>query len=90
MFSSSQFLDLSNKIKDIVKSSPFADVDKNIHALIKGALTKMELVTREEFDVQTEVLRNAREQLASLEAKLAELEKQVVKEPVSTEQTEQQ
>jgi ubiquinone biosynthesis accessory factor UbiK len=90
MFSSSQFQDLSNKIKDIVKSSPLADVDKNIHALIKGALTKMELVTREEFDVQTEVLRHAREQLATLEAKLAELEKQIVKEPISTEQTKQQ
>ena len=89
MFSSSQFQDLSNKIKDIVKSSPLADVDKNIHALIKGALTKMELVTREEFDVQTEVLRHAREQLARLEAKLAELEKQIVKEPVSIEQSKQ-
>ena len=88
MFSSSQFQDLSNKIKDIVKSSPLADVDKNIHALIKGALTKMELVTREEFDVQTEVLIHAREQLARLEAKLAELEKQIVKEPVSIEQTQ--
>ena len=90
MFSSSQFQDLSNKIKDIVKSSPLADVDKNIHALIKGALTKMELVTREEFDVQTEVLIHAREQLARLEAKLAELEKQIVKEPVSIGQTNQQ
>jgi len=88
MFSSSQFQDLSNKIKDIVKSSPLADVDKNIHALIKGTLTKMELVTREEFDVQTEVLIHAREQLARLEAKLAELEKQIVKEPVSIEQTQ--
>ena len=88
MFNSSQFQDLSNKIKDIVKSSPLADVDKNIHALIKGTLTKMELVTREEFDVQTEVLIHAREQLARLEAKLAELEKQIVKEPVSIEQTQ--
>ena len=90
MFNSSQFQDLSNKIKDIVNSSPLADVDKNIHALIKGALTKMELVTREEFDVQTDVLRHAREQLASLEAKLAVLEQQVLKELVSAEQTKQQ
>lgn len=74
MFNSIQFQDLSNKIKDIIKSSPLADVDKNVDALIKGALTKMELVTREEFDVQTEVLRRAREQLTSLETKLAALE----------------
>ena len=80
MLNSPQFQDLSNKIKDIVNSSPLADVDKNVHALIKGALTKMELVTREEFDVQTEVLRHAREQLASLETKLAALEAQLQKE----------
>ncbi|WP_047540112.1 accessory factor UbiK family protein [Methylotenera versatilis] len=80
MLNSSQFQDLSNKIKDIVNSSPLADVDKNIHALIKGALTKMELVTREEFDVQVEVLRHAREQLDSLEVKLAALEEQMLKE----------
>lgn len=80
MLNPSQFQDLSNKIKDIVKSSPLADVDKNIHALIKGALTKMELVTREEFDVQAEVLRHAREQLDSLEIKLAALEEQLLAE----------
>lgn len=84
MFNSSQFQDLSNKIKDIAKSSPLSDVDKNVHALIKGALTKMELVTREEFDVQTEVLRHAREQLLELETKLATLEAQLQNKPIST------
>jgi BMFP domain-containing protein YqiC len=61
----------------MTSSSPLADMDKNIHALIKGVLTKMELVTREEFDVQAEVLRNAREQLAALEAKLELLEQKL-------------
>ena len=74
MFNSAKIEELSNKIKEMAASSPLADMDKNIHALIKGALTKMELVTREEFDVQTEVLRHAREQLATLEAKLEALE----------------
>ena len=77
MLKSPKFEDLSNKIKEIISSSPLADVDKNIHALIKGALTKMELVTREEFDVQTEVLRHAREQLTQLEAKLEILEEKL-------------
>lgn len=66
--------EISSKIKEIVNNSPLADMDKNIHALIKGAFTKMELVSREEFDVQAEVLRNTREKLVTLEAKLAELE----------------
>lgn len=77
MFNSSKIEELSNKIKEMAASSPLADMDKNIHALIKGALTKMELVTREEFDVQTEVLRHARDQLATLEAKLEALEQKL-------------
>ncbi len=74
MFSTDKLSEISNKIKDIVKDSPIGDAEKNIHALLKGMLTKMELVSREEFDVQAEVLRNTREKLNQLEAKLAELE----------------
>ena len=66
--------DISSKIKELINKSPLEDMDKNIHALIQGAFTKMELVSREEFDVQAEVLRNTREKLVKLEAKLAELE----------------
>ena len=79
MFTSQVLNDLSNKINDLIKSSPLADVEKNINALIQGAFTKMELVSREEFDVQAEVLRNTREKLVKLEAKLAELEADLIK-----------
>lgn len=74
MLSSEKINELSIKIKEIISSSPLGDVEKNIHALLKGALTKLELVTREEFDVQAEVLRSTKEKLSQLEAKLAELE----------------
>lgn len=74
MFSTDKLNEISNKIKEIVSVSPLADAEKNIHALLKSMFTKMELVTREEFDVQAEVLRNTREKLNQLEAKLAELE----------------
>jgi len=74
MFNSQLINDLSSKINDIIKNSPLQEVEKNINALIRGAFTKMELVSREEFDVQAEVLRNAREQLANLEAKISALE----------------
>jgi hypothetical protein len=66
--------EISNKIKEVVASSPLADVEKNLNALLKSAFTKMELVTREEFEVQAEVLRHTREKLDLLEARLAELE----------------
>ncbi len=74
MLTSENISNLSNKIREIIKSSPIADVEKNINALIKGVFTKMELVSREEFDVQAEVLRNTREKLARLEKQLAEFE----------------
>ncbi|HEY0841231.1 accessory factor UbiK family protein [Methylotenera sp.] len=66
--------EISNKIKEVMATSPLADVEKNLNALLKGAFTKMELVTREEFEVQAEVLRHTREKLEALEARLAELE----------------
>lgn len=74
MLSSDKLNELSLKIKEIISSSPLGDAEKNIHALVKGALTKMELVTREEFDVQAEVLRSTKEKLSQLESELAELE----------------
>ncbi|WP_047552250.1 accessory factor UbiK family protein [Methylotenera sp. G11] len=74
MLDSQKINEISNKIKDVVSSSPLGDVEKNLNALLRGVFTKMELVTREEFEVQAEVLRNTRQKLALLEARLAELE----------------
>ncbi len=74
MINTEKLNEISNKIKGIVNDSPLGDAEKNLHALLKSMLTKMELVSREEFDVQAEVLRNTREKLSQLEAKLAELE----------------
>ena len=76
MLDAQKINEISNKIKELAAESPLGDVEKNIHALLKGVFTKMELVTREEFDVQAEVLRNTRQKLELLEAKLAELEAQ--------------
>jgi BMFP domain-containing protein YqiC len=73
MFNNEKLNEISNKIKGIVSDSPLGDAEKNIHALLKGVFTKMELVSREEFDVQAEVLRNTREKLNQLEVKLTEV-----------------
>jgi BMFP domain-containing protein YqiC len=51
-----------------------ADVEKNIHTLLQGAFAKLDLVTREEFDVQSKVLARTREKLEELERLVAELE----------------
>ncbi len=77
MLNAEKINEISSKINELIKSSPIADIEKNIYALIQGAFTKMELVSREEFDVQTEVLRKTREQLTKMEARLIELETQL-------------
>ncbi len=74
MLSTTKLNEISNKIKEVVSGSPLGDVEKNMHALLKGVFTKMELISREEFDVQAEVLRNTRQKLEQLEIKLAALE----------------
>lgn len=74
--------EISIKIKEMVGSSPLGDIEKNVNALLKSAFTKMELVSREEFDIQAEVLANTRNKLVLLEAKLAEIEATVKNVPV--------
>jgi BMFP domain-containing protein YqiC len=70
-----QFIeDLSSKIRELAKDSPAKDMEKNFRALLQGAFTKLELVSREEFDIQVDVLRHAREKLDLLQAKLTKLE----------------
>jgi BMFP domain-containing protein YqiC len=50
------------------------DLEKNIHTLLQGTLAKLDLVTREEFDTQTQVLLRTREKLEQLEKTIAGLE----------------
>jgi len=74
MLNNEKLREISNKIREIVKDSPLPDIEKNIDALLKSMFTKMELVTSEEFDVQTEVLKRTRQKLEELEKKLSEIE----------------
>jgi BMFP domain-containing protein YqiC len=53
------------------------DMEKNLRAALQSTLSKLELVTRDEFDVQAAVLQRTREKLEALEARIAELETQL-------------
>jgi len=74
----------AKKIEEIVQSvsnalpSGFtamqADVEKNIRAAMSSTFAKLDLVTREEFDIQTQVLHRTREKLDALAQRVAELE----------------
>ena len=66
--------DIDRRMRDILARSPAADLEKNLRALLQSAFSRLDLVTREEFDIQREVLARTRAKLEALEAKLAELE----------------
>jgi BMFP domain-containing protein YqiC len=73
------FEELDRKMKEVLAQSPARDLEKNLRALLTGAFSRLELVTREEFDVQREVLARTRAKLEELEAQVADLEKRVTK-----------
>ncbi len=68
--------DISSKLSAVANSVPAKDVERNMRALLAQGFAKLDLVTREEFDVQTQVLARTREKLAALEKLVAELEAQ--------------
>ena len=69
--------ELSAKLAELLATSPVRDIERNVRAMASAALGRLDLVPREEFDVQAKVLARTREQLAALEARLAELEERL-------------
>ena len=72
--------DIASKLGEVLRQSPAKEFENNLRAGVTSMLTKLDMVSREEFDVQTEVLAGTREKLALLEARLSQLEKQPVSE----------
>ena len=69
--------EIGSKVNEILGSSPARDVEKNMRAMLTGAFARLDLVTREEFDVQQEVIKRTRIKLAELEEKVRKLEQQL-------------
>lgn len=67
--------ELTGRMRELFAKSPAADLEKNVRSLIASYLTRLDLVTREEFDVQRQVLLRTREKLERLERQVAELER---------------
>ncbi len=74
MLNSKLFDDINAKISQVIADSPAKDIEKNVRALMNAAFTKMDLVTREEFDVQVELLARTRAKLDEMEHRIADLE----------------
>jgi ubiquinone biosynthesis accessory factor UbiK len=66
--------ELSAKLAALAATNPARDLERNIRGMLASAFTRLELVSREEYDIQVEVLARARERLAMLERRIAELE----------------
>jgi ubiquinone biosynthesis accessory factor UbiK len=81
MFDPKSIDDIASRLADSIPSglqNLKDDLDKNFHAVLQSALGKLDLVTREEFEVQKAVLAKTRSKLEDLEKRVAELEQQVL------------
>ncbi len=67
--------ELGAKMSALLANSPAKDIEKNAKAVMSGIFSKLDLVSREEFDIQAEVLARTREKLKALEARVDALEK---------------
>ena len=71
------FLDeLQHRIREVLEHSPAKDLEKNLRAMLQQGFAKLDLLTREEFELQAEVLARTRAKLEALERRVAELEAQ--------------
>lgn len=71
----SNFLnDLQSRLSQAIENSPAKDLEKNVKAMLTQGFSRLDLVTREEFEIQAQVLARTRAKLEALEARVAELE----------------
>lgn len=71
------FDDIQSKINEALEKSPVKDLEKNVKTLMSQGFAKLDLVTREEFDIQSQLLAKTRAKLEALEMRVAELETQL-------------
>jgi BMFP domain-containing protein YqiC len=64
--------DVQQRVAELFRSSPAADLERNVKALMAQTFQRMDLVTREEFEVQLELVQRLRQRVEALEAQLAE------------------
>jgi hypothetical protein len=68
------FDELGDRINEAFRDSPAADVEKNLRAMLLAWFDRLDLVVREDFEVQKKLLERAQSKLAELEARIGELE----------------
>ncbi len=66
--------EINERVRAVLAQGPVADLEKNLRAMLAGVFARLDLVTREEFDIQREVLARTRAKLVELEKKVADME----------------
>ena len=66
--------ELSERLAQFAAGNPAKDLERNFRAMLSSAFSRLDLVSREEYDVQAQVLARTREKLVALEARVAEIE----------------
>ena len=74
MLNTGKLDELAQRIGKMIDASPAKDVEKNVKTMLQSGLARLDMVPRDEFDVQAQLLVRAREKLEVLEARVAELE----------------
>lgn len=72
------FEELQKNVSELIARSPAADIERNVKGMLGQAFDKLDLVSREEFDIQTELLARTRAKVDALEAQLKLLEARIV------------
>jgi BMFP domain-containing protein YqiC len=73
--------DLQKNLSDLIARSPAADIERNARAMLGQAFTKLDLVTREEFDIQADLLARTRMRVDALQAQVDKLEARLTQQP---------
>jgi BMFP domain-containing protein YqiC len=74
MIDSRLFEELRNRIDEALRNSPAQDIERNVRAVLSAWFDRLDLVLREDFEVQKKLLERAQAKLAELDARIAELE----------------
>lgn len=74
MIDSRLFEELRQRVEEALRDSPAQDIEKNVRAVLNAWFDRLDLVLREDFEVQKKLLERAQAKLAELEARVAELE----------------
>jgi ubiquinone biosynthesis accessory factor UbiK len=73
--------EIGAKVSELLANSPARDLEKNARALLTSGLSRLDLVTRDEFEIQGEVLARAQAKLVELEQRVIQLEAELAKRP---------